>query len=78
MTNNSITKQTTKQSKKYITTDQFNQPTKESAKNKSKDQSNQPIQQIPKSSEDLAIAPINLESIHHFLIAANYNEEKKY
>ena len=78
MANNSIAKQKTNQSKKYTTTDQFNQSTKESAKNKSKDQSNQPVQQIPKSSENPGITPINLESVHHFLIATNHNEEKKY
>ena len=62
ITNNSITRQTIKQSKKYTTTDQFNHP----------------IQDISKTSENFDIAPVNLESIHHFLIATNYNEEKKY
>ncbi len=60
--NNSITKQTIKQSKKTTTTDQ----------------SDQPIQDISKASENFDIAPINLESIHHFLIASNHIEEKKY
>ena len=60
--NNSITRQTIKQSKKYIATDQFNQ-SKEGA-------------HLVNTSFD--IAPVNLESIHHFLITSNYNEEKKY
>jgi len=62
ITNNSITKQTVKQSKKYTTTDQFNQP----------------IQDTPGNSENFGVAPINLESIHHFLITTNLSEEKKY
>ena len=61
ITNNSITRQTKKRSKKYTTEDQFNQPT----------------QAISKSSENFDITPVNLESIHHFLIVSNHNEEKK-
>ena len=78
ITNISIMRQTIKRSKKYTTTDQFNQPTKESTKNKSKDQSNQRIQHIPETSENLGIDPVNLESIHHFLISTNLSDVKKY
>jgi len=60
--NNSITRQTKKQSKKYSTPDQFNQP----------------IQDISKTSENFEIAAVNLKSIHHFLITSNHNEEKRY
>jgi len=62
ITNNSFTRQTIKQSKKYIATDQFNQSTEGA--------------HLVNTSFD--IAPVNLESIHHFLITSNYNEEKKY
>ena len=62
ITNNFITRQTIKQSKKYIATDQFNQSTEGA--------------HLVNTSFD--IAPVNLESIHHFLITSNYNEEKKY
>jgi hypothetical protein len=62
ITNNSITRQTNKQSKESTTTDQ----------------SDQPIHNISKASENFDIAPINLESVHHFLIAPNHIEEKKY
>ena len=62
ITNSSTRRQTAKQSKKYPTADQLKKP----------------IQDKPKSSEDFAIASVNLESIHHFLIASNHNEEKKY
>ena len=62
MANNSIRKQTIKQSKKYKLQDQFNQP----------------IQHISKANENFGIDPVNLESIHHFLIASNLNKEKKY
>ena len=60
--NSSITVQTIKQPKKYTTTDQFNQP----------------IHDIPKTSENFDIAPVNLESIHHSPIETDINEEKKY
>ena len=62
ITNNSISRLTIKQQKKYTTSDQFDQP----------------IPDISKASENFDIAPVNLESIHHFLIASNHNEEKKY
>ena len=62
VTNNSIARQTNKRSKEYTTKDRFDQP----------------IQDISKASENFDIAPVNLESIHHFLIASNHNEEKKY
>ena len=62
LTNSSIARQTIKQSKKYTTTDRFNQPS----------------QDISKTSENFDIAQVNLESIHHFLIEINLNEEKKY
>ena len=62
VTNNSITRQTNKRSKEYTTKDRFDKP----------------IQDISKASENFDIAPVNLESIHHFLIASNHNEEKKY
>jgi len=60
--NNSNTRQTNKQSKEYTTTDQFDHS----------------IQDISKASENFGIAQINLELIHHYLIASNHNEEKKY
>ena len=60
--NNSITRQTLKQSKKYTTTDQFSQP----------------IKTVAKGNTNFNIAPINLDSIHHFLIASDHNKEKKY
>ena len=59
--NNSITRQPVKQSKKYRSTDQFNQPT----------------EAVAKINSNFNIAPVNLESIHHFLIAADLNKEKK-
>ena len=62
ITNNSITRQTVNQSKEYTTVDQFSQPT----------------QNIPKTSENSDIPNVNLESIRHFFIASNHNEEKKY
>jgi hypothetical protein len=62
ITNNSISRLTIKQQKKYTTSDQFDQP----------------IPDISKASENFDIAPVNLESIHHFLIESNHNEEKKY
>ena len=62
ITKNSITRQTNKQSKKYTTSGQFNQP----------------IQDIPETNENFEIAQVDLESIHHFLIETNLNEEKKY
>jgi hypothetical protein len=61
ITNNSITRQTIKRSEKYTTTDQFNQP----------------IEAVAKVNTNSDIAPVNLESIHHFLIASNDNKEKK-
>jgi len=62
ITNNSISRLTIKQQKKYTTSDQFDQP----------------IPDISKASENFDIAPVNLESIRHFLIESNHNEEKKY
>ena len=60
-TNNSVTRQTLKQSKKYTTTDQFSQP----------------IETVAEVNSNFNIAPVNLESIHHFLIASDHNQEKK-
>jgi hypothetical protein len=76
ITNNSIKKQTVKQSKKYTITDQFKQQIGASEKYTSKGRSNQPIQNMSTVNANSDIAPINLESIHHFPIEADVNEEK--
>jgi len=62
ITKNSITGQTIKRSEKYTTTDQFNQLT----------------EAVAKVNTNFEIASFNLESIHHFLISADHNQEKKY
>lgn len=69
--NNSITKQTIKQSK-YTMTDQG------SEKYTSKDRSDQPIQDNSKANVNFEIAPVNLGSIHQdLLITTNHNNEKR-
>ena len=60
--NNSTTRQTIKQSKRSSPTDQFNQP----------------IEAITEVNKKLDIAAVNLESIHHYLVASSNNEEKKF
>lgn len=61
ITNNSITQQPIKESKKYKATDQFNQST----------------EAVAKLNTNFNIAPVNLESVHHFLIASGLNKENK-
>ena len=59
--NKSTNGQAVKQSKKYAATDQTNHPT-------------EAITGVNKNPD---IAPVNLESIHHFLVASNHNEERE-
>ena len=61
ITNKSITRQPIKQSRKYTATDQFNQAT----------------EALAKVNTNFDIAPVNLESVHHFLIASDLNKERK-
>jgi hypothetical protein len=51
----------TTQSRKYTTTDQDNES----------------IRKSHETDENFDIAPVNLESIHHFLVETNHNEEQK-
>jgi len=66
--NNLITQQIQKQAKKYRVEEKYTKENKFS----------QPTQAISNASTNFDIAPVNLESIHRFLISSNLNEEKKY
>ena len=61
ITNKSITRQPIKQSRKYTATDQLNKAT----------------EALTKVNTNFDIAPVNLESVHHFLIASDLNKERK-
>ena len=61
ITNNSTRRQKVKQSKKYTTKGQYNQPT----------------EAVTKVNTNFDIAPVNVESIHHSLIETDINEEKR-
>jgi hypothetical protein len=60
-----------------ITNNSTARPTTQSGKYTTTDQITKSIRDISETNKNFDIAPINLESIHHFLIASNPNEEKK-
>jgi len=62
ITNNSITRQTIKRSKKYTTTDKFNPPT----------------EAVTEVNANFDMPSVNLESVHRSLIEININKDKQH